>query len=94
MRNALTIVFMFELALSSQAASFVRHVQPFLKQHCLKCHGTEKQKGRIRLDQLKEFNPSDGHLWTLVYEMLSAGEMPPEDEARPGPAGKKQKNPG
>ena len=86
MRNALTFVFIFGLALSSQAASFARDVQPFLKQHCLKCHGTEKQKGRIRLDQLKEFKPSDGHLWTLVYEMLSAGEMPPEDEARPGKA--------
>ena len=86
MRKALAVVFIFGMAPWSQAAPFARDVQPFLKQHCLKCHGTEKQKGRIRLDQLKEFNPSDGHLWTLVHEMLSAGEMPPEDEARPGKA--------
>ena len=68
---------------TAQAASFVRDVQPLLKQHCVKCHGAKKQQGRIRLDRLGEFKASDGHLWTLVHEVLSAGEMPPEDEAQP-----------
>ena len=68
---------------TAQAASFARDVQPLLKQHCVKCHGAEKQKGRIRLDRLGDFKASDGHLWTLVHEVLSAGEMPPEDEAQP-----------
>ena len=68
---------------TAQAASFVRDVQPLLKQHCVKCHGAEKQQGRIRLDRLGEFKASDGHLWTLVHEVLSAGEMPPEDAAQP-----------
>ena len=29
---------------------FVRDVQPILVQHCVKCHGPAKQKGRLRLD--------------------------------------------
>ena len=68
---------------TAQAGSFTRDVQPLLKQHCVKCHGAEKQQGRIRLDRLGEFKASDGHLWTLVHEVLSAGEMPPEDAAQP-----------
>ena len=75
---------------TAQAASFARDVQPLLKQHCVKCHGAEKQQGRIRLDRLGEFKASDGHLWTLVHEVLSAGEMPPEDEARPEAAAVKR----
>ena len=54
---------------TAQAASFARDVQPLLKQHCVKCHGAEKQQGRIRLDRLGEFKASDGHLWTLVHEV-------------------------
>jgi mono/diheme cytochrome c family protein len=33
-----------------QKVDFVRDVQPILKAHCLKCHGTEKPKGQLRLD--------------------------------------------
>ena len=29
---------------------YARDVQPLLKAHCLKCHGPEKPKGRLRLD--------------------------------------------
>ena len=47
-------------------------------------------EGRIRLDRLTEFKAADGHLWTLVHEVLSAGEMPPEDEAQPEAAAVKR----
>src|SRR6185295_16570331 len=29
---------------------FVKDIQPLLQQQCIKCHGTEKQKGKLRLD--------------------------------------------
>lgn len=29
---------------------FAKDVQPILNQHCVKCHGAEKQKGKLRLD--------------------------------------------
>lgn len=88
MRSAILILF-FGIGYT-QAASFARDVQPVLKEHCVKCHGAETQKGRIRLDRLTEFKAADGHLWTLVHEVLSAGEMPPEDEAQPEAAAVKR----
>lgn len=33
------------------AVDFVKDVQPILQSRCLGCHGTEKQKGGLRLDQ-------------------------------------------
>src|SRR2546421_8268618 len=29
---------------------FLREVQPLFAEHCVKCHGPEKQKGGLRLD--------------------------------------------
>src|SRR5438034_5969245 len=39
--------------LDSQAADkveFSKDIQPILQQTCIKCHGPEKQKGKLRLD--------------------------------------------
>jgi hypothetical protein len=40
------------LAHSSQAAppDFAREIAPLLREHCVKCHGPEKQKGGLRFD--------------------------------------------
>jgi hypothetical protein len=61
-------------------------VAPFLKQHCVACHGSEKQESRVRFDQMNAFAVADRHLWTMVHEQLSAGEMPPEDRPQPDDA--------
>ena len=29
---------------------FAKDIQPILQQQCVKCHGPEKQKGKLRLD--------------------------------------------
>ena len=57
----------------------------FLKSHCYKCHGESKQKGKFRLDTLStDFtDPQVAETWNEVVSKLNAGEMPPEDEARP-----------
>ncbi|MBL8796459.1 MAG: hypothetical protein JNM56_21345, partial [Planctomycetia bacterium] len=33
-------------------ADFGRIVTPFLRQHCLACHGADRQKGGVRYDRL------------------------------------------
>ena len=66
-------------------ADFERVVQPYLKQHCDRCHGEKKQKGEFRLDTLsRDFagGGSAGH-WADVMDRISSREMPPEDEAQP-----------
>ncbi len=63
-------------------------VQPFLKEHCVKCHGPEKQKGKLRLDTLPaDFkDPLVAEKWKEVVTSVSNHEMPPEEEAQPDPA--------
>ena len=51
------------------------------------CHGPDKQKARLRLDGVRVLL-SDRHLWTMVHEQLSHGDMPPEDELQPSKSGK------
>jgi len=83
MKKFLSILFIFGVANALADQQFEKHVQPFLEKHCYSCHGEEKQKARIRYDQIKGFTNKDHHLWTLVYEQVSSNEMPPEKKARP-----------
>ena len=84
-------------ALSSPASetgidiqTFNETVRPMLEQHCFSCHGPEKQKARLRYDEIDGFRTSDRHLWTAIYEQLSEGDMPPEDEPQIDPAVKRR----
>lgn len=56
---------------------------PFLKRHCVGCHGPERPKGQVRLDRLDGFRAAESPLWTRIHERLSEGNMPPEDRTRP-----------
>ncbi|MBI1371284.1 MAG: DUF1553 domain-containing protein [Phycisphaera sp.] len=38
-------------AAADRAVDYAKDVKPILDQHCAKCHGPDKQKGRLRLDQ-------------------------------------------
>jgi hypothetical protein len=46
----------------------------------------KRKKGDLRIDTLsRDFkNGIDSHLWAEVVERINAGEMPPEEEPRPG----------
>lgn len=62
---------------------------PFLKQHCLKCHGPETQEGEFRVDAHLPnafMNPAAKEKWSEVVNVLNSHEMPPEDERQPSPA--------
>ncbi|GDY20984.1 hypothetical protein LBMAG56_23300 [Verrucomicrobiota bacterium] len=60
-------------------------IQPFLQKHCLKCHGPEKQKGKLRLDgpwpDLRA--EADVLQWEKVRKQIAGGAMPPEEEPAP-----------
>lgn len=65
------------------ATSFVWGEEPFeafLKTHCIGCHGPEKEKGDLRIDQLsRDFEMgADTHHWAEVIEQINAGDMPPK----------------
>jgi hypothetical protein len=63
--------------------SFAEVAAPFLKQHCLACHGEKKQEGGVRLDQVAGIDAGNRNLWTLVHQKVAAGEMPPDGRQQP-----------
>jgi len=73
------------LQLSASADEQLAQLEPFLKQHCFKCHGPEKQKGDIRLDTLGlDLGKLENlEIWQGVLDQLNLGEMPPKKEAQP-----------
>ena len=57
----------------------------FFKSHCLRCHDSETQKGKFRLDNLStDFSdPQVAQKWDEVVLRINAGEMPPEEDPQP-----------
>ena len=64
------------------ATAFKSRVMPVLSAHCTKCHGEEKQKGKVNLSgvrTLEQFS-TDAKLWFRVLEQIESGTMPPKGE--------------
>ncbi len=59
--------------------------EAFLEKHCVRCHGPEKEKGDLRIDQLsRDFKlGADTHHWAEMMEQVNSGEMPPNKEKKP-----------
>ncbi len=60
------------------------------KDFCVSCHGPEKQKGKVRLDDLPLAitDLETAERWQKVLNQMNSGEMPPEDEKQPPSASK------
>jgi len=63
-------------------ATFHAEIEPILEETCYKCHGEKKQKADFRVDTLDPdlTRGEDVFWWLEVVDVLSNGEMPPEDE--------------
>ncbi|MEM7013777.1 MAG: DUF1588 domain-containing protein [Verrucomicrobiota bacterium] len=57
----------------------------FVAQNCVACHNAEKAKAKFRVDDLDPTvsEPGDFERWEKVLELVSIGDMPPEDEPQP-----------
>lgn len=90
MRTLLILTYLIVTASGAESGKpdlegFRKTVGPFLKQHCARCHGPEKQEGDLRLDRL---NPDilvgpDIETWNKIRYRLVADEMPPDDQPQP-----------
>ena len=68
--------------------AFADRVRPLLRRYCIDCHGPDVQEARLRFDEVDGFRLSDRHLWTMIHQQLSRGEMPPPEAAQPAAAEK------
>lgn len=80
------------LAMGTQhvtADEFESIVAPFLKQHCVRCHGAAKAEAKLSLHKItSKVGPSDTKVWEAVLMQVSKNAMPPKDEPRPEPSQK------
>ena len=58
-------------------------LEAFFRQNCIECHGSEKQKGKVRLDLGVDEIFANADLPETIVAVLEAGEMPPEDAPQP-----------
>lgn len=69
-------------------AAHAAMVLPYMEEHCIGCHGEEKQKGDRRFDRLDlNFGEIDTlEAWQDILDLINLGDMPPEDEEQPSSA--------
>ena len=68
-------------ALKADLEGFRTEIAPILAGSCGECHGPKKQKAKFRVDTLDPdlVHGEDAEWWLEVMDVLSNGEMPPEE---------------
>ena len=71
---------------SGEEPGFKEFIKPFFESNCLRCHGPERSKGDIRLDQLLANGAvlaANAQVWKTVMEQIEVNDMPPRMEPQP-----------
>tara|TARA_R110002072_G_scaffold302615_1_gene486841 strand:- start:125483 stop:127846 length:2364 start_codon:yes stop_codon:yes gene_type:complete len=63
------------------------NIRLLLQTYCVHCHNADDHEGDVKLDQLTDNNFA---LFGQIYEQLSSGQMPPDDEQQPTREERKQ----
>ncbi|MDZ4405436.1 DUF1592 domain-containing protein [Prosthecobacter sp.] len=68
--------------LANAKKSFKQHVEPFVKNYCVECHGNRKSKSAINFEVAvrKPGDAAFSEKWTQAFANVNAHDMPPEDE--------------
>lgn len=64
--------------------TFHQQIAPTLQTHCVSCHGPEKTKGNIRIDNLDPnlLTGESVDWWLEILAVLNNGEMPPPEKSK------------
>lgn len=87
-------------AATTEGVTFAKNIQPLLKASCVRCHGAERPKARLRLDSLegvlkggkkgvvvKPGDSADSLLVKAVSQLDPEIAMPPKPHGRRHPGG-------
>ncbi len=86
LRRLTLLPFLASLALGATPEARIdeKH-RAFLKEYCVECHNADKQKGKLRLDDipftLDTVQWADR--WQKILNQVNSGEMPPEEAKQP-----------
>ena len=63
---------------------FRKKIMPILTQHCVSCHGPDKARAELRIDELNPdlLKGGDVDWWIEVVAVLGNGEMPPPKKSK------------
>ncbi|HBJ85119.1 MAG TPA: hypothetical protein DDZ88_14860 [Verrucomicrobiales bacterium] len=73
-----------EEMLTDAKRSFKEHVEPFVKQYCVECHGDRPKAGlNLRVAVRKPGDPAFSRKWMECIANVNAHDMPPDDADQP-----------
>lgn len=83
-------------AITKEGVTFAKDIKPLFEKSCVKCHGPEKQKGKLRLDSLeatlkggengellKKGKSADSPVVHAVARLDADAAMPPDGKGDP-----------
>lgn len=78
---AVAAVFLFVTTAVVHASDVDSSINPFLKSHCIDCHGDGTAEGGLSFDTLsRNIDARDVFArWERIYDRVAIGEMPPKD---------------
>ena len=73
---------------NADAQAWRTSIAPIIETHCVECHDGPEAEGGLDLTSLDSDlgNEEVSRRWTLIYDRIATGEMPPEDQTQPTPA--------
>jgi hypothetical protein len=85
--SLLLVVSLAAPAFADQKQVFEQTIQPVLKQYCLDCHSTKKQKGDLDLERFTSLDlvKRDPVVWEHSLDQIRDKEMPPKGKPKPSP---------
>ncbi|MEI6713272.1 MAG: DUF1592 domain-containing protein [Verrucomicrobiota bacterium] len=72
-------------ALPANEAVVPEKHRQFFNSYCTECHNADKQKGKLRLDNvsMKLDSVETAERWQKILNQINSGEMPPDDAKQP-----------
>ncbi len=70
---------------SKNKGQFSKHISPFIKAYCLRCHSGDRPRADLKLDIFKNESLAIEHreIWQKVANQIRSGEMPPAGRKQP-----------
>jgi hypothetical protein len=86
-RSLICVPFLASSVFADSKQAFEQIIQPLLKEYCITCHSTKKQRGDLDLERFIsiELVKRDPVVWERSLEQIRDSEMPPKNKPRPSP---------